>query len=171
MCTDRSLITDQLREGEVCLHHKNSAECPTLSLCTCFIRARVSLADLTAAVGKRVCDMRWEVRDSTVEFLGHLATEPGGGSASEALLSRGWITSLLTVALQDAESYVRASAVAGLAGTLTQRCQQGAAGEEVGGIATNVAQKPTENVPINILKFRSVACKNLQEAGKHTLVR
>ncbi|CAF92735.1 unnamed protein product [Tetraodon nigroviridis] len=99
----------------------------------CALEALTALSaspDLTAAVGKRVCDMRWEVRDSTVEFLGHLATEPGGGSASEALLSRGWITSLLTVALQDAESYVRASAVAGLAGTLTQRCQQGAAGEE-----------------------------------------
>ncbi|XP_029706235.1 integrator complex assembly factor BRAT1 isoform X2 [Takifugu rubripes] len=100
MCTDLSLLTDQLRE------------------------------DLTAVVGKRACDMRWEVRDSTVEFLGHLVQERGRASASEAMLSRCWIRSLLKVALQDAESYVRASAVDALAGTLSQSCQQGAADEE-----------------------------------------
>lgn len=82
-----------------------------------------------------MCDMRWEVRDSTVEFLGHLAKEDGGAGAQEAMLSRCWITSLLKVALQDTESYVRASAIAALAGTLTQSCRQGASDEEVGGIA------------------------------------
>lgn len=84
-----------------------------------------------------MCDMRWEVRDSTVEFLGHLAKERGGVSASEAMLSRCWIKSLLKVALQDTESYVRASAIAALAGTLTQSCQQGASDEEVGDIASH----------------------------------
>lgn len=98
------------------------------------------LAGLAAAAGKRVCDMRWEVRDSTVEFLGRLSKEPGGGSASEALLSRCWIKSLLTAALQDSESYVRASAVAALAGALTQSWQQGAPGEEVGEIAPHGKQ-------------------------------
>lgn len=133
VCTDLS-ITDQLREGDVLLHHRNSpASKPRLrSFC-----ARVFLADLTAVLGKRVCDMRWEVRDSTVEFLGHLAEGHGGVSASEAMLSRCWIKSLLKVALQDAESYVRASAIAALAGTLTQSCQQGASDEEVGEIASD----------------------------------
>lgn len=87
-----------------------------------------------------MCDMRWEVRDSTVEFLGHLAKERGGVSASEAMLSRCWIKSLLKVALQDTESYVRASAIAALAGTLTQSCQQGASDEEVGDIASHCKQ-------------------------------
>lgn len=87
-----------------------------------------------------MCDMRWEVRDSTVEFLGHLAKERGGVSASEAMLSRGWIKSLLKVALQDTESYVRASAIAALAGTLTLGCQQGASDEEVGEIASHCKQ-------------------------------
>lgn len=89
-------------------------------------------------VGKRVCDMRWEVRDSTVEFLGHLAEERGGGAASEPLLSPRWVRSLLRVALQDTESYVRASAIAALAGTVTRSCQQGAADEEVGDTADKV---------------------------------
>lgn len=84
--------------------------------------------------------MRWEVRDSTVEFLGHSAQQPGGASAWEAMLSRCWITSLLKVALQDTESYVRASAIAALARTLTPSCQQGASDEEVGGIASHCNQ-------------------------------
>lgn len=110
-------------------------------MCPTEICARVFLADLAAVVGKRACDMRWEVRDSTVEFLGHLAEERGRASASEAMLSRCWIRSLLKVALQDAESYVRASAIDALAGTLSQSCQQGAADEEVRKVAStcNVA--------------------------------
>lgn len=100
-------------------------------MCPAEICARVFLADLAAVVGKRACDMRWEVRDSTVEFLGHLAEERGRASASEPMLSRCWIRSLLKVALQDAESYVRASAIDALAGTLSQSCQQGAPEEEV----------------------------------------
>lgn len=87
-----------------------------------------------------MCDMRWEVRDSTVEFLGHLAKEHRGVSASEAMLSRSWIKSLLKVALQDTESYVRASAIAALAGTLTQSCQQGAS-DEVVEIASHCKQR------------------------------
>lgn len=79
--------------------------------------------------------MRWEVRDSTVEFLGHLAEDPGGGNPSETLLSRCWIKSLLKVALQDTESYVRASAIAALA--VAQSGQQGATDEEVGGPASH----------------------------------
>lgn len=91
-------------------------------------------------VGKRACDMRWEVRDSTVEFLGHLAEERGRACASEAMLSRCWIKSTLEVALQDTESYVRASAIAALAGTLTQIGQQGAEDEAVGETASRCRQ-------------------------------
>uniref|UniRef100_A0A672GU99 BRCA1-associated ATM activator 1 n=1 Tax=Salarias fasciatus TaxID=181472 RepID=A0A672GU99_SALFA len=91
---------------------------------------RVSHADLLRVVTKRVCDMRWEVRDSTLEFLGHLAGVQVGQtcSASEALLGGSSCTiPLLREALHDPESYVRASAVCALAQTLTRSWQQGAA--------------------------------------------
>ncbi|XP_028450615.1 integrator complex assembly factor BRAT1 isoform X2 [Perca flavescens] len=104
VCTDLSLITDQLRQ------------------------------DLVEVVKKRACDMRWEVRDSTVEFLGHLAgvhVSVSSGEevcdASEALLGGCCTTPLLREALQDTESYVRASAISALAKTLTHSWRQGAA--------------------------------------------
>lgn len=84
-----------------------------------------------------MCDMRWEVRDSTVEFLGHLAKKHRGVNASGAMLSRCWIKSLLKVALQDPESYVRASAIVALAGS----CQQGASDEEVVETASHCKQR------------------------------
>uniref|UniRef100_UPI0037E88896 BRCA1-associated ATM activator 1 n=1 Tax=Semicossyphus pulcher TaxID=241346 RepID=UPI0037E88896 len=90
--------------------------------------------DLAGVVKKRVCDMRWEVRDSTVEFLGHLAgvrvcvkSAEEMCSASEALLGGCCTTLLLKEALQDTESYVRASAISALAKTQTHSWQQGAA--------------------------------------------
>lgn len=90
-----------------------------------------SLIDLVEVVKKRVCDMHWEVRDSTVEFLGHLEE----CDVSEALLGGCCTTHLLKEALQDTESYVIASAVSALAKTLAHSWQQGAAlgQEEVGG--------------------------------------
>ncbi|KAM7394522.1 hypothetical protein PAMP_021319 [Pampus punctatissimus] len=94
VCTDVSSVTDQLKQ------------------------------DLIRVVQKRVCDMRWEVRDSTVEFLGQLA---GAHGASEALLGDCCTTPLLKAALQDPESYVRASATSALALTLAHSWQQGAA--------------------------------------------
>ncbi|KAM9362562.1 integrator complex assembly factor BRAT1 [Symphorus nematophorus] len=104
LCTDVSCITEQLRQ------------------------------DLVDVVKKRVCDMRWEVRDSTVEFLGHLAdvrvflrSAEEVCDASEALLGGCCTTPLLREALQDTESYVRASAISALAKTLTHSWQQGAA--------------------------------------------
>ncbi|XP_068583227.1 BRCA1-associated ATM activator 1 isoform X2 [Cebidichthys violaceus] len=90
--------------------------------------------DLGEVVKKRACDMRWEVRDSTVEFLGHLAgvrvsaaTAEEACDASAALLGGCCTTPLLKEALQDTESYVRASAIAALAKTRTHGWQQGAA--------------------------------------------
>lgn len=77
--------------------------------------------DLLKVVKKHVCDMRWEVRDSTVEFMGELVY------LSDTLLDDCSTTPLLREALQDQESYVRASAVSALAQNLTHSWQQGAA--------------------------------------------
>lgn len=80
---------------------------------------------------KRACDIRWEVRDSTVEFLGQLAGADvfpkEGRDASEAPPEGRCAVPLLREALQDPESYVRASAISALARTLAHRRQQGAA--------------------------------------------
>ncbi|KAK6301229.1 hypothetical protein J4Q44_G00293270 [Coregonus suidteri] len=65
--------------------------------------------DLLPVLRKRVCDVRWEVRDSTLEFLGQLC-------ACEALACT--VTPILLGALCDQESYVRASAISALARTL-----------------------------------------------------
>ncbi|KAM4750392.1 integrator complex assembly factor BRAT1 [Anableps anableps] len=105
VCTDLSCITDQLREG------------------------------LIQAVRKRACDVRWEVRDSLVEFLGRLAglrscrtSTHEGREPSDVLLGGCSFTlPLLKEALQDPESYVRASSISALAQTLTPSWQQGAA--------------------------------------------
>lgn len=102
---------------------------PTEILCT---RVTFSALDLDVVVKKRVCDVRWEVRDSTVEFLGNLAGERAFmkeecDSVLEGLLSPCCTTSLLKEALQDTESYVRASAISALARTLAHSWQQGAA--------------------------------------------
>uniref|UniRef100_A0A8C5DE80 BRCA1-associated ATM activator 1 n=1 Tax=Gouania willdenowi TaxID=441366 RepID=A0A8C5DE80_GOUWI len=81
--------------------------------------------DLLGVVRKRVCDVRWEVRDSTVEFLGRLAavkvhhtTDTEAQSACEVLPGgSSSITPVLEEALLDPESYVRASAISALAQT------------------------------------------------------
>ncbi|XP_022059424.2 BRCA1-associated ATM activator 1 isoform X3 [Acanthochromis polyacanthus] len=105
VCSDLSSITDQHRQ------------------------------DLLQVATKRSCDIRWEVRDSTVEFLGRLAgvsvvqtTAEEVSDASVALLGGCCFTTpLLRAALQDPESYVRASAISALAQTLAASWQQGAA--------------------------------------------
>ncbi|XP_049427142.1 BRCA1-associated ATM activator 1 isoform X3 [Epinephelus fuscoguttatus] len=130
VCTDLSFITDQLRQ------------------------------DLVEVVRKRVCDMRWEVRDSTVEFLGHLAGVPVPPKSAEeeevcdvsdALLGSCCTTPLLREALQDMESYVRASAVSALAKTLRHSWQQGAAltqeETEIVGRLLEILSQDTEGFP------------------------
>ncbi|KAM6940213.1 integrator complex assembly factor BRAT1 [Xenentodon cancila] len=90
--------------------------------------------DLMRVVRKRVCDMRWEVRDSTVEFLGQLAgvrasqmSADEACDASEILLGGCCFTTpLLKEGLQDPESYVRASSISALAQTLARSWHQGA---------------------------------------------
>ncbi|XP_064818961.1 BRCA1-associated ATM activator 1-like isoform X2 [Oncorhynchus masou masou] len=75
--------------------------------------------DLLPVLKKRVCDVRWEVRDSTLEFLGQLC---------EALSCT--VTPILLEALWDQESYVRASAISALARTLPLNDQQGEPGNQ-----------------------------------------
>ncbi|MEQ2181026.1 hypothetical protein GOODEAATRI_007145 [Goodea atripinnis] len=104
--------------------------CTDLSCITGLLRE-----DLIQAVRKRACDMRWEARDSTVEFLGHLAevqscrTSAGEEREPSNSLLGGcsFTVPLLKEALQDLESYVRASSISALGQTLTFSWQQGAA--------------------------------------------
>ena len=77
------------------------------------------VTDLLPVLKKRVCDVRWEVRDSTLEFLGQLC---------EALSCT--VTPILLEALCDQESYVRASAISALARTLPLSDQQGEPGNQ-----------------------------------------
>ena len=89
----------------------------------------VFLTDLLTVVRKRVCDVHWEVRDSTMEFLGDLAAlspsnDPAQCASENPLTSS--FTPHLVEALQDPESYVRASAIKALAQTFTPGWQQGA---------------------------------------------
>lgn len=97
-----------------------------------FLWLSVFLPDLIEVVKKRVCDMRWEVRDSTVEFLGKVAgvrkqPEEVADRSEDLMISTSCTTPLLKEALQDPESYVRASAISALAQTLTHSWRQGAA--------------------------------------------
>lgn len=133
VCGDLSSITDQLRQGNVHLHNSLSDESTwrTRPDVIWYQLASAFLLDLTRVVNKRVCDVRWEVRDSTAEFLGQLAAVrlllKSADPASEAPLSDRCMAPLLREALQDPESYVRASAISALAQTLAPGWQQGAA--------------------------------------------
>ncbi|KAK7929594.1 hypothetical protein WMY93_005989 [Mugilogobius chulae] len=84
--------------------------------------------DLKQLVQKRACDLRWEVRDSTVEFLGQqaaLSHSTSDTSPNLPLLEECSTLPLLREALQDQESYVRASAVSALAQTLRRGWRRG----------------------------------------------
>ncbi|KAK1802778.1 hypothetical protein P4O66_021315 [Electrophorus voltai] len=75
--------------------------------------------DLFSVLKKHVCDGRWEVRDSTLEFIAQLTSALKGNSEyTEALHTNGMISVLFT-ALSDVEAYVQASAVAALGEALT----------------------------------------------------
>uniref|UniRef100_A0A8C6TJ83 BRCA1-associated ATM activator 1 n=1 Tax=Neogobius melanostomus TaxID=47308 RepID=A0A8C6TJ83_9GOBI len=121
--TNRSLISVQLREGDA--HNRCTLnftvyilKCPSQSVCPCGVLIDLFLSDLAQLVSKRVCDLRWEVRDSTVEFLGQQATQTSFSvdpcQSSPLLLEERSTVPLLREALQDQESYVRASAVSAL---------------------------------------------------------
>uniref|UniRef100_A0A3B5Q3G8 BRCA1 associated ATM activator 1 n=1 Tax=Xiphophorus maculatus TaxID=8083 RepID=A0A3B5Q3G8_XIPMA len=125
------------------LHHRpaqrrySSWICPCVTGSTCRQKgsALSSLLGFIQAVRKRACDTRWEARDSTVEFLGHLGGAPSCRSFTEQetepsdvfLGGCSFTVPLLKEALQDPESYVRASSISALAQTLTPSWQEGAA--------------------------------------------
>ncbi|XP_042173764.1 BRCA1-associated ATM activator 1 [Oncorhynchus tshawytscha] len=96
--------------------------------------------DLLPVLKKRVCDVRWEVRDSTLEFLGQLC---------EALSCT--VTPILLEALCDQESYVRASAISALARTLPLSDQQGEPGnrtqEQTLGQLLDILSQDSEGFP------------------------
>ncbi|XP_067355227.1 BRCA1-associated ATM activator 1 isoform X2 [Channa argus] len=100
-----------------------------MSVCKDFCSVTHQLRqNLLEVVKKRVCDMRWEVRDSTIEFLGKMAglMKPAGEEC-DILGSPTCTTALLREALKDPESYVRASSISALAQTQANSWQQGAA--------------------------------------------
>uniref|UniRef100_A0A3B3YQ05 BRCA1-associated ATM activator 1 n=1 Tax=Poecilia mexicana TaxID=48701 RepID=A0A3B3YQ05_9TELE len=109
--------------------------CVTGSMCRQIGSPLSSLLGFIQAVRKRACDTRWEARDSTVEFLGHLVGAPSCWAFTEQemepsdvlLGGRSFTVPLLKEALQDPESYVRASSISALAQTLTPSWQDGTA--------------------------------------------
>lgn len=142
LCADIASEAQQLRQGAqhqpASTSHLNpthwpshSVFCKAPSWSSVCVSPLLTHSDIAAVVRKRACDVRWEVRDSTLEFVGQLAK---GCDVSRALLDACCTTPLLREALQDTESYVRASAISALAKTLAQGWQQGAAlsQEEVG---------------------------------------
>ncbi|XP_007904267.1 BRCA1-associated ATM activator 1 isoform X2 [Callorhinchus milii] len=70
--------------------------------------------DFTSVLKKRLFDIRWEVRDSTLEFLGHLCFQFKESDSFCVLLASSGIQQLIVDLLSDPESYVRASAVTAL---------------------------------------------------------
>ncbi|XP_006889674.1 PREDICTED: BRCA1-associated ATM activator 1 [Elephantulus edwardii] len=69
------------------------------------------LGELLPTVQKRLCSPCWEVRDSCLEFLGHLTTHWGGQPSFQQALLASDVPELTQQLLQDPEGYVRASAV------------------------------------------------------------
>ncbi|KPP69517.1 BRCA1-associated ATM activator 1-like [Scleropages formosus] len=63
---------------------------------------------------KRLCDVRWEVRDSSLEFLTHLTLQLQEDLSYCETLSSSGIWDFLMALLNDPESYVRASAICAL---------------------------------------------------------
>ncbi|XP_066518473.1 BRCA1-associated ATM activator 1 isoform X2 [Hoplias malabaricus] len=75
--------------------------------------------DIFPLLKKHVCDGRWEVRDSTLEFIMQLtATLKGSIKYAEAFQDSDMISVLFT-SLEDGEGYVRASAVTALGQAFT----------------------------------------------------
>ncbi|KAJ8364032.1 hypothetical protein SKAU_G00128630 [Synaphobranchus kaupii] len=74
--------------------------------------------DLFSMLKKRLCDMRWEVKDSSLEFLAQLTSHFHENlSYCETLLSSG-VPGLAFTLLSDPQSYVRASAIFALGQTV-----------------------------------------------------
>ncbi|XP_063054115.1 BRCA1-associated ATM activator 1 [Engraulis encrasicolus] len=81
--------------------------------------------NLFPALMKRVCDVHWEVRDSTLEFITQLTVNSKDSAALSSALWGSGIVSLLLACLDDSEGYVRASAVSALGQAVTAAHHQG----------------------------------------------
>nr|XP_055061862.1 BRCA1-associated ATM activator 1 isoform X3 [Misgurnus anguillicaudatus] len=80
--------------------------------------------DLFPVLEKRTCDLRWEVRDSALEFITQLTAVLGGnGEYVEALHTSGMFSILLS-SLRDVEGYVRASAAMAVGEAVTSSVQE-----------------------------------------------
>ncbi|XP_067298133.1 BRCA1-associated ATM activator 1 isoform X2 [Pseudorasbora parva] len=75
--------------------------------------------DLFPVLKKRMCDLRWEVRDSTLEFITQLIVALNGNSGFIEALHTSGMVSILLSSLADTEGYVRASAVAAVGEAVT----------------------------------------------------
>ncbi|XP_030636571.1 integrator complex assembly factor BRAT1 [Chanos chanos] len=81
--------------------------------------------DLFPVLKKRVCDVRWEVRDSSLEFITQLTSHFTDNSSYRKVLESSGLVSLVQSSLSDSEAYVRASAVSAMGQLLTSFSQQG----------------------------------------------
>ncbi|XP_067858928.1 BRCA1-associated ATM activator 1 [Heptranchias perlo] len=70
--------------------------------------------DFISVMKKRLFDVHWEIRDSTLEFLGHLCFQFKEIESFCLLIASCGILHLVLELLSDPESYVRASAVTAL---------------------------------------------------------
>ncbi|XP_015274165.1 PREDICTED: BRCA1-associated ATM activator 1 [Gekko japonicus] len=91
------------------------------------------LRDLMPLLQKRLCSPRWEVRDSTLEFLTLVMKHLKGQEWFRQALSSSEVMALAEGLLDDPESYVRASAVRALG----QSSLIASAGSEVPGLDHN----------------------------------
>ncbi|XP_056595329.1 BRCA1-associated ATM activator 1 isoform X2 [Triplophysa dalaica] len=80
--------------------------------------------DLFPALEKRTCDVRWEVRDSTLEFIAQMTSALRGNTGYAEVLHTSGMFSILLSSLADVEGYVRASAVGAVGEAVTFLVQQ-----------------------------------------------
>lgn len=80
--------------------------------------------DLFPALEKRTCDLRWEVRDSALEFITQMTAALRGNTGYTEKLHTSGMFSILLSSLADVEGYVRASAVGAVGEAVTSFVQQ-----------------------------------------------
>ncbi|XP_023670670.2 BRCA1-associated ATM activator 1 isoform X2 [Paramormyrops kingsleyae] len=76
-----------------------------------------SCSDLFPLLKKRFCDVRWEMRDSSLEFFTQLTLQFKDDASYRGSLSNSGLIDSLMALLTDPESYVRASAISALGQT------------------------------------------------------
>ncbi|XP_062866641.1 BRCA1-associated ATM activator 1 [Trichomycterus rosablanca] len=100
--------------------------------------------DLFPLLKKHVCDVRWEVRDSTLEFITQLTATLKGNRHYVEVFHSTDMASVLFTSLSDTEGYVQASAVAALgeAATVCNNLQ-----EKVVTCLLTILSEETESFP------------------------